>query len=129
MRAELYRKHLYYKLYRALQDEGYSEEQMSFEKDVCYVLPIGFFSFRFVSGKPFIVHFLVFKDHRSLGNAMALYRMARNVFASMGFASFVTMIKDGLFFEKFIKWIARDSGIEPYMILGDEKIYHITCRR
>ena len=129
MRAELYRKHLYYKLYRALQDEGYEESQMSFEEDICYVLPIGFFSFRFENGHPFLVHFLIFKEHRSLSNAIALYRVFRNIIASLGLVSFIALVSREKFFETFFKWVARDKNLEPYTTRNNIKYYYITCRR
>lgn len=129
MRAELYRKHLYYKLYRALQDEGLSENQMSFERDICYVLPIGFFSFRFEHGKPFLVHFIVFKECRSLGNAMALYHVFRNVIVSLGFISFIAFVDERLFFDKLIRWVARDKDLKPYIVQDNIKFYYVTCRR
>ena len=129
MRAELYRKHLYYKLFRALQDEGYEESQMSFEEDICYVLPIGFFSFRFENGHPFLVHFLIFKEHRSLNNAIALYRVFRNIIVSLGLVSFIALASREKFFETFFKWVARDKSLEPYMTHNNIKCYYITWRR
>jgi hypothetical protein len=131
MRAELYRKHLYYKLYRALQDEGYSDDEMDFEKDTTYVSDIGFFSFRLIhDGKYlFMSHFLVFKDKRSKDhiNSVILADDFRKIVHAMGFNSIIFAIpKERSWLEKFSK-VAFGKAMEaPYLEINGRKYFYMS---
>ena len=127
-----YKPHLYYKLYRALQDEGWSDSEMYFDKDITYVMPEGFFTFRFEHGEAVLVHYLVWPEVRgSFLNMTKLYRAFQCVLLSLNEVTFIGTVDPGReYFHAFFRWIERGRELTPYAI--DEngtQYFRITFRR
>lgn len=123
---EKYERHLFYKLYRALQDEGIADEEMVFEQEMTLVSDLGFCTLRFTQDIPQIVHFLVWKEKRTWHNSIRHYRDVKNVLISLGITSFIaTMPKEDsrwpIFFklwggEKNMRLYAEKDNILNYVI-------------
>lgn len=124
-----YKPHLEYLLERALEDEGLTPDQMTFREDKTCVLvdddgPIGFFSFRFEDGMIRLMHFLVFKQHRSHKTMLRLWLYACEMVKSLGHAKFIVEIPAGRnFFDTLAKfWSGKDA--QPYAKIDDGTAFY-----
>jgi hypothetical protein len=130
---QLYNGNFYYKLFKALEGEGFTEDEMSFEKDTTYVSDIGFVSFRFVDmdEKQYIYmsHFLVFKDKRDKThkNSAILAEFFRKLVFSLGFVGILFSIpKERTWLEKFSSVAFGKAMEEPYKIADGRRYYYMT---
>lgn len=125
-----YGKHLYYKLFRALEDEGLSEKDMVFEENMTLVSDIGFFTLRFNENNPQLVHFLVWGDRRSWHNSVHLYREMKKTLLLMGFARFIAMLpRDKKYLLKCFELVEKTRAITPYAEKDGHAFYLLTFRR
>lgn len=121
-----YSGHMYYKLYRALQDEGIPEKDMVFEDEITMVSDLGFFTIRIVENIAQVVHFLVWPEKRVWHNSIRLYRDIKNILIDLGFVSFIAASPVGhkswpqLFCicggKKSVKLYAEKDNIQYYVI-------------
>jgi len=112
-----YQPHLFYKLYRALQDEGLADHDMVFDKEMTFVSDLGFFTLRFTTENvPQVVHFLVWPEKRVWHNSVRFYREMRRVLIDLGFVMAIMMEpKDKPQMGTFIKIVcAGTKNIKPY---------------
>jgi hypothetical protein len=126
---EQYRGHLYYKLYRALQNEGIDESDMVFDKEMTFVSDLGFFTIRHEQEIPELVHFLVWPEKRVWHNSIRFYRMVKAALIDLGFSSFIASMQDGdkkwpVFFKLW-----GDKNKEPYATVGKKKYFLLSIRR
>lgn len=125
---EPYKPHLYYKLYRALQDEGIEESDMVFDKEMTFMSDLGFFTIRHDQEIPELVHFLVWPDKRVWHNSIRFYRMVKAAMIDLGFSCFIASMQEGdKKWPVFFKLWGGDSKL--YAINGVKKYYLLTIRR
>lgn len=94
-------------VYNALLSEGLSPEEMSFEKDTVIITDIGFFSYvkELLYKYPFLHHFYVNINQRSLKNFLALVRELKRTISLLGFSMFIAQQpKNKAFLGRFIKF-------------------------
>lgn len=120
-------------LVRALEGEGLTEDQMTFENHPAAILMddngyVGFFSFRIISGFLCLNHFLVFKRRRSFANAVALLKAFARVVITAGYVEFVAEIQPGKeYLKSFVKfWMGKD---EPYASQDGRDFYLMHVKR
>jgi hypothetical protein len=121
-----YNGSMFYKLYRALQDEGMPDEEMSFESNPTFVSDIGFFTLRFDQEVPQVVHFLVWKDKRSYCNGIRLYREVKKALIQMGFVRFIALVPDKFWLQLFRVW---GKNVKMYAEKDNKKFYIIRIGR
>lgn len=129
---KLYKPHLYYKIYRALQDEGWSDAEMCFDKDITFVLPEGFFTFRIEHGEVVLIHLLVWPDMRGrFKHIVALYRAFQFILLSLNEITFIaTVDQDRDYFYAFLQWVERGKQLIPYATDAQgTSYYRVTLRR
>jgi hypothetical protein len=124
-----YGKHLYYKLYRALQDEGIADNEMAFEQEMTLVSDLGFVTLRFEQDIPQIVHFLVWPEKRTWHNSIHHYRDVKGLMIDLGFTSFIAAAPVGhkQFPRMFRLW--GDKNLKPYAVKDGIQYYVIQIRR
>ena len=119
---EPYKPHLFYKLYRALQDEGLKDEEMVFADNMTLVSDIGFFTLRFDLEIPQIVHFLTWKEKRTYQNGIRLYREAKKVLIALGFVKFIALDEKAFWLKLFKLWgeakLFEDRGSKKFYIIN-----------
>jgi len=120
---EPYKPHLFYKLYRALQDEGIPDDEMVFENNPTFVSDLGFFTLRFDQEIPQVVHFLVWKNKRSYYNLINLYRNLKGILIQLGFVRFIAAVPD-----KFWLKLSRLWGKDVKMYAEKDNIQYYTVR-
>ena len=125
-----YKPHLFYKLYRALQDEGIDEKDMAFDYLPTFVSDIGFFTFDLRQEYPQVRHLVVFGDKRTWANSLKLcFAMIRFLIA-IGFVRFIAFIpKDKKFFLTTIRYISKERNLHPYATDGIGDYYLIRIAR
>lgn len=128
---EPYKPHLYYKLYRALQDEGIAESDMVFDKEMTMVSDLGFFTLRFEQEIPEVVHFLVWPEKRVWHNSIRLYRIMKTTLLKLGFArAIMEQPKEKPEMGTFIKLLwARDKNLKPYAEANGNLYYLVRFGR
>ncbi|MCE5211863.1 MAG: hypothetical protein LLG40_09950 [Deltaproteobacteria bacterium] len=131
-KLQLYRPHLYYKIYRALQDEGWSDAEMYFDKDITYVLPEGFFTFRIEHGEVVLIHLLVWPEKRGrLKHIVALYRAFQFILLSLNEITFIATVDQSRdYFYSFLQWVEQGKQLIPYAKDAQgTSYYRVTLRR
>jgi hypothetical protein len=126
-----YGRHLYYKLFRALENEGLEEKDMVFDENPTFVSDIGFFTLRFDQNIPQVVHFLVWDNRRTWHNSIHLYREMKNILIQLDVIHFIAMLPKGkTFWKKCFGLIEKTRAITPYATNEDgNAFYLITLRR
>ena len=121
-----YNGSMFYKLYRALQDEGMPDEEMSFESNPTFVSDIGFFTLRFDQEVPQVVHFLTWKEKRTYSNGIRLYREAKKVLIALGFVKFIALDEKAFWLKLFKLW---GKNVKMYAEKDNKKFYIIRIGR
>lgn len=117
-----YAKDDYQYIRNALLDEGLTDEQMTFRKDITILTDFGFFSYRIEHGYPFLSHFYVDKDKRCSRNALILYRLFKETIKSDGYISFIAEVMNKKeYLNRFVKWLSKRS--KPYSTANDSEYY------
>jgi hypothetical protein len=122
---EPYKAHLFYKLYRALQDEGLKDDDMVFADNMTFVSELGFFTLRFDLEVPQVVHFLVWKEKRSYQNCIRLYRELKKILITLGFVKFIALVERDFWLKLFKVW----GDIKLFEDRGNKKFYIINIGR
>jgi hypothetical protein len=114
-----YNGSMFYKLYRALQDEGIPDSGMVFETNPTFVSDLGFFTLRFDWEYPQVVHFLVWEDKRVYPNLVRLYIELKKILIRWGIIRFIALVPDRFWLQLF-----RVCGeAELYADEGGRKFY------
>lgn len=126
-----YRGHMYYRLYRALQDEGMDDKDMVFDKYLTIVSDAGFFTIRLSEKQyPELEHFLVWKEKRSWHNSFKLYREFKSVLVALGFIQFIVMLpKTKKIPAAMFKFMAGNKNIKPYAEVDGNPFYILRFGR
>jgi hypothetical protein len=94
--------------------EGLREDQITYEKDFHFENNVGFFSFRFEHGVPFMTHFLVYPEKRGMLAMLRLYMMFKVIVMSLGFDKFIAeVIPEKPYFRTLLKKMGCDK---PYAL-------------
>jgi hypothetical protein len=123
---EPYKPHLFYKLYRALQDEGLKDEEMVFADNMTFVSELGFFTLRFDQEIPQVVHFLVWKENRSYYNGIRLYRELKRILIQLGIVQFIALADKPFWLKLFKVW---GKDVKFHSKKGNNKFYTVRIGR
>jgi uncharacterized membrane protein len=93
--------------------EGLREDQITFENDIHLATTIGLYSYRIVDGYPFLTHFLVYPEKRSISSLARLYLTFKLDIASKGFRYFIASVMPERVHFKTL--LAKLGATEPYM--------------
>ena len=129
---QTYQPHLYYKLYRALQDEGLTDDEMTFDNDYTFILPEGFFTFRVEHGEIVLIHLLVWPEMRGrFKHIVALYRAFQFILLSLNEITFIATVDQNRdYFYAFLQWVERGKQLIPYAKDAQgTSYYRVTLRR
>lgn len=108
-------------LYKALSDEGFTKDQMTFETDHTYITDKGFFSYRMVDSYPRLAHLYLNKKDRTYKNASDLIKALRKILIENEHLFFIAESpKEKPYMERFIKYI---KGVKYLEINGDSFFY------
>lgn len=115
MELRAYSPEYYYWCKAALEDEGLTENNMSFERDHTLVVVkdgamIGFFSFQMAKNRvPMMNHFLLLRKHRGFNNMMAMLKSFAVLIGNLGHSHFIVHIPDNRkYFEKIGRYWTKD---------------------
>jgi hypothetical protein len=117
---------MFYKLFRAMEDEGMKEEDMVFDKEMTFVSDLGFFTLRFDQEIPQVVHFLVWKDKRSYYNGIRLYSEVKRALIQLGFVCFIALVPDQFWLQLFRVW---GKNVKMYAEKDNKKFYIVHIGR
>lgn len=110
-----------------LKEEGLKDEQITWGKDNQFEDETGFFSWHMEHGWPYMTHFYVDVEKRSMSNAMRLYRKFRDMIIKQGYDHFIAESPPGKeVFGKFIK--ACMGCTAPYATVNGSDYYLIKVR-
>jgi len=112
-----------------LKAEGMRDDQISWDEDIQFEDENGIFSWRIEHGYPYMTHFYVDKDKRSMRNAVRLYRKFTDIIIKEGYHNFIAEVIpkfSGEAFGTFIK--GRLKCKEPYATVGDVEYYLIGVK-
>jgi hypothetical protein len=123
---EPYKPHLFYKLYRALQDEGLKDEDMVFADNMTFVSDLGFFTLRFDQEIPQVVHFLVWDNVRSYYNGIRLYRELKRILIQLGIVQFIALVDKPFWLKLFKVW---GKDVKRHSEKGNNKFYTVRIGR
>jgi hypothetical protein len=110
----------------SLREEGLQDEEMTFRDHPAYIILdaagfIGFFSFRIAGAFPFLNHFLVLKDRRTLQNAVTLLGGFIFILMTMGFVMFIAEVPAGkAYLRRFVNYWAGNREPFSRSASGDE---------
>lgn len=125
-----YAPHLYYKLYRAMEDEGYAASDMVFDRELTFVSDLGFFTVRMIGEIPQLVHFLVWPEKRTWHNSIRHYREMRTVLIDLGYTmAIMAQPKNRPDIKTCIELAAGRKNIEPYSESASDFFYLVRFGR
>jgi len=120
-------------LTRALEDEGLTKAEMTFDRHPAAIVMdekgfVGFFSFRMLGRRPYLNHFLVFKNRRCFASLRTLFHAFAEIVIRMGQVEFIAETPpEKSYFKRFVKyWTGKN---EPYTSKNGTDYYLIHVKR
>jgi len=130
MELKAYGPEYYYLCRMALEDEGLTESNMSFERDHTLIVVkdnvmIGFFSFEMAENRvPMMNHFLLFRKFRGFRNMMTMLKAFAVVIGNLGYSHFIVHVPDnrkyfetiGKYWTKDFRFLTRNKDQDYYLV-------------
>jgi len=116
-----YNKDDHDKIEQMLLKEDLVKEEMRFEKDNTYINDVGFFTYSIKHNYPFLQHFCVEREKRSVKNAIALYKDFKKQILSEGYNGFIFEVTSRKkYLSKIAQWLCKR---QPYATINNSEYY------
>jgi len=108
---------------KALLDEGFTLEQMTYKTDQTFITDVGFFSYRVENRYPRLVHFYLDKKNRGAGAFRKLsHALWEKMIEKKHLFCVLELPKEKPYLKRFIKYY---GGKDPFCEKDGDKFYYI----